>query len=1606
MNQEEEIPTRVTRGALRRRSVDQEATPQKAIGTVTAGGTPKKGTSAAKKPTALNVIQESDGAKPASPGSGRNTRRRASESVDTPTTVGKTNKTVQALKESEKSDGTGGRSRNSSLSEENVKAFNAGLEDVGHLTRSRTPVRLRPSQETFTSTPQSVPAAVRRSARRNSVTSDDGGASVQSLPISTSKVAGALRTRKDDTIIEEETGNEGSVSSENSRRSSNARLNSPQITVDSPSPQKRDLEKGALSRGASKSPRFGSSLRLSNASPRSKNVSFSELSQPENNQSSYPKTPITTDKRMVLLLTDLRDTSLLTREPKVNDIITIPRKHQEITGAKMNVDQNTSDGKVNKEKANLAVISDPVVPQSERDDNESSAGTTIRNNMVAERATEDRNEISGVEALDSSLPAVQSTENTKNSDSYSNAWCQSVCGSSTKGIDGFSVQKQEAEKQLMKQQEEMSAKPTRSSLKGDTNRHQTTTTIDTTDEDEAEQEEDEEENTSKSFIDNEAIEMECYQSGDSLDDETRREMEENEIPEHGEDLGSEDTEEGIDQEESDEKDSFVVSDDDIDEELEIELLEGTDEASSIADDSPKKAHEDAHPKTSPKIDAEVNSPLAGSPVVVGSPKLQEEVALEQSVPNEESVVVSAVQELVKDHSTCTPDTLDVEAAVVRSPKLTKDRTTIASRKSLPDPITITITSKSSVHMFGNTLRKSLPVGVKDRSLEEKGGKLTDLNHSVESCSGNNAGENNKSNKSPDITVAEDVNDTMASHQQPAEEFDHKTIGAGDKITDEVTPKKDFIDKKEHPKKSMPNATLVSSLFYLGGAKKATRNNTTGGDDTGGTSVPQQMDVKKSKRPGAMLANPFATDKSTTRRSTGSLGGPKKKIKAENSRGSLPAKLNEDDAKEKLIENVDKTSNATQLQPESQSLELGDGGDAVHRVPDAVNSGNAEDSGEKEKIKTMKVTKPLEAYDLDSILSRCNEVVRANKERKKVNATALQKKKDEKKLRREQKPNIGPKDVTGGAQEDDNKQHSSHMMPDDEADDTNNKSVSTGNDSTEQHSLNEAKKKKKRKQKVKNYLLDELSAIKKDSVARALQHKLEQIKIRKQAKKERREARQNLLNKENGNSTGTKTNTEGIKAKLEKAKRNQLKETNAKKLESNSQQVPGATEKKLKIRAAVSAFAVFQGDNPRSMTTFMENNETNVRRVPSGQEKQEDSPHLIKEETYVSKKPTVSEELTDIRDSSKQDIKSKPKTKGSLADTRPTKMKRHVPENESIDSTVNRELQKQLRRQKESKNDGAEVERTSHLAKPKVKRSVQKKVNGNQECNEKALAGSEDSVKKLLKNDKKIGGTQSLVSVVSTALTAFNQTMVANSLKEKKKSKPLRDNHQRQTDSEADDITKLKRKRFSEESTSPTPSQPAKLPKLKALQRLAQGFVEQTVTPEKERMKRNFGFVECQATPKAIGFKVQSVLPTEAEELRVLQGDGSKKTTGGRKKKGKSGTSLATQSNRSLPLPIWTSSGFFIEDDIGTDKTIASKRGRKANASVTDSSSSYKNVKGHRGFKLKTLREPSNGTAENPPTKPYLIDSAIVPDSVVNFKRQQLLEKTTHLREKQKKVGSV
>ncbi|EDW42740.1 GM23876 [Drosophila sechellia] len=81
------------------------------------------------------------------------------------------------------------------------------------------------------------------------------------------------------------------------------------------------------------------------------------------------------------------------------------------------------------------------------------------------------------------------------------------------------------------------------------------------------EEEHEEDKPISEFVDLEAEDAgEDYKSGDSMDSSIRREMEENEIPIDGESVGSEDTEEST-PEESDGDDSFIVSDNEDEEDL-------------------------------------------------------------------------------------------------------------------------------------------------------------------------------------------------------------------------------------------------------------------------------------------------------------------------------------------------------------------------------------------------------------------------------------------------------------------------------------------------------------------------------------------------------------------------------------------------------------------------------------------------------------------------------------------------------------------------------------------------------------------------------------------------------------------------------------------------------------------------------------------------------------------------------------------------------------------------------------------------------------------------------------------------------------------------------
>lgn len=90
------------------------------------------------------------------------------------------------------------------------------------------------------------------------------------------------------------------------------------------------------------------------------------------------------------------------------------------------------------------------------------------------------------------------------------------------------------------------------------------------------------------FHDDEAMEVEDYESGDSMDSEERREMLENEVPVDGESIGSNTTDDEHDDVSEDgeesENDSFIVSDSEEVEPLQLESSEDSDDEDDLVED--------------------------------------------------------------------------------------------------------------------------------------------------------------------------------------------------------------------------------------------------------------------------------------------------------------------------------------------------------------------------------------------------------------------------------------------------------------------------------------------------------------------------------------------------------------------------------------------------------------------------------------------------------------------------------------------------------------------------------------------------------------------------------------------------------------------------------------------------------------------------------------------------------------------------------------------------------------------------------------------------------------------------------------------------------------
>ncbi|XP_035783198.1 protein slender lobes-like [Anopheles albimanus] len=1664
----EEIPTRVTRGALRRRSVDQDATPQKAA-TTGASGTPKKTTSTTKKAAALDAIQESDVARPSTPVGGRNKRRGASETADSPPSAPLSNKLLQSLKDAESERASGRRSRNSSLSEENVNAFNASLDAGGN--RPRTPARLRSSQEVLTSTPQTAPAAVRRSTRRNSVTSDDGSVSVQSLPVTSAvkTVGTGLRALKDETILEEDGSDEreGSISSESSSRNNARRQSLAPRASASPRTENRSPRHGLQhevtpTRAASKSPSVGSALRQPTSTTRAKNVSFSEALKSDDEPTIYPKTPLTAEKKCMLVLRDLRDTSLAEGDLRVNAEITVSSHQAELiesmkartpSKAEPIASNNVSASKKTESPSPSSSLAASKEVSTEASGAVTNEETTVHDiSTVANEQTQatSANDMSGVDIMEvsisdapaSPLKSVQAIER------LSNSWTQSVRGSNAKSIDKFSEQKQEIDQIALKKQEEAS-KALRSPLVS----KQSDPQQDCTDDEQAD--EDEEPIGEKSiWVDDEAMEVDGYQSGDSMDSEEQREMEQNEIPIDGEDLGSEDTEEEDEQDED--NDSFIVPDDEVETELEEESDVDSDAGEESESDvghnekdrsndrspkmlpkeegitetakspsTPKNANNSKRPLATPsgtpakeetvnvsKTPAKANTPTQKSPTVSEkyySPSTEvaavKSPGQEKNIDDDEYMRSISLQE--SDSAEETMDANETAGFGDASLKEVNELAKPTSRKSMPAGSKVS--DGATAHK--KPARKSLPPNVKPSISdapphpEEKAAATSSWNVSVEREVVEESDDEDMFHDTVEM-VPDEQTSQSASPNGKSSDLSDQTITDKQDIPDEQQNSKEgdenSIDdgEKKRGRKSMPTVPLTSAQFYLGGAKK--RNTIAVGNTMPSSvqststkqhhvSIEENGKSSSSVLSSSLVTNPFAKIKSPAAKAGSRLSldsaiplGAAGKTTDTKKRNSLPANA----------------ENGREVQADAMEVEedLDDEGkEPTIDLMDEDNNDGAGKHDEKEQEKSEspikkqpKVAKPLEAFDLEAVLSRCNEVVRATKERKKQSASALQKKKDQKKRLREQREESDQLTEDGQGQEE---QKRNQTTTDDE------KGVAQQDHQGEGDGVS---KKKKRKKKVKNYLLEELAEVKKDRVAQALQHKLEQIERRKQLKKQRRQAKKMLQSEENGGDSPVKPAV-GIGAKLEKVKRKKQQKEAIRKLLNGSAEEGTVVEEPPKpiMRAAVSAYAALcltetnQVSNASATSNGTSNPVGERQKQTASQQKQPRKGEMMN----ALKSATVPKKSFSVNDATSHED-AKQKTVAAPAVVSHSDGQLVVGKKAKVRAARGVVEQQQQSQPKETvpvlgerKNNDLPIKSSKKLKPgkaaveaPLLEKSVPKK----ERLNSKAIKSSSS-----LQAPADTIVTKALREVQAT----FDHSKEVKLMKEKKKLKKTQNENVNEANAAPPPAAvKLpKRKRSLEDGGTVagplTPKPPAKQSKLKALQRLASDFVEVSVTPEKERLRRNFGFEEKQATPKAIGFKVRSVLPTEAEELRSMG-------EGGRKMKGKLSGASIPEPNHSLPLPVWTSSGFFLEHDDLPKKANKTPAGDGApRKRATDKANNYIPVKEHRGFKLKTLRQ---GASKGGAANPSRVDASTVSSSVLSFKRQQLLDRTAHLREKKTK----
>ncbi|XP_065080068.1 titin-like [Ochlerotatus camptorhynchus] len=1074
MSKEEEAPGRVTRGALRRMSVDQEPT--------STPGTPKKQTTSTKKSAVLDAIQE---------GSTGPSDVEEDSAAARSTTKGKKdasfigNKSLQKVKEHEVKPPH--RTRAASLTEDNVSL----LENIGEIRR--TP-RRRPSQDT-TLTPQTLPPTTRRITRRNSATSDDGNIPATTPKASKSRLSVAPPTIAEDDEKEDKVNSsstaiaEAELSDLDIRKLRNRAISNSPVPRSSPSgkntsvasnkgdegeadaskvssPAKEAQEpKGSESAievqsvsddSAEKTPTKSEGSKSTLVSPvgsvkrQLKDVTFEEGTPKQLDKSVYPKTPIVppgekrrklseksaaeADKSMLLSTPEVIDATVLESPQKVNRKAATPKiasPTKATFGTPKKVDQSL-DKSIDMSLA--SIVEDVRENINQVDQSMSILGTPKPTGKQKSHFSHLREGTFSTPIL----KVLEIDEEKATSDSPpSKSWTQAVKGTSNdKGIDVFSVRKQEEEQRQEEQTKQLNESLKRKILEK--------IEVDDDEEEEEEEEEEEDDDAPKrnSFVDDEAMEVKGYESGDSLDSETRAEMDANELDE-GESLGSKDSE--IDDEEE-ENDSFIASDDE-----EFDLLDGSGDDL----DSEKEENKSKDKKKHKRIIHQADSSDEEQSVI----NLDETNASESKSPKKtpKKADLDRSKSLNKTPAKGTPEATSSS----KTPKKTPAKNSLNASYSADLPQTPKKTPAKSTPEATANSKTPKKTPAKNSPADDQNQKTPTIGALQEEPA---------TPKTQKKTPSKNSLDAETKQATSAEKHSTKTM-ENDALADKVdTPKS---------RKSLPAPALISADFYAS-AKKATKRNT--------INVLDSEKVSESAKSTNLVSNPaaLALAKKNKRLSLGA--SPPEAALKKDKRASLPGKLTVDNEIESPLNRKQKKKDAI---PEENGTAL----DAAEPMDVDEYEEVAEESPVKKPAQlAKKKPKDLSEFDTSAILARCNEIVRSDKEKRKQGATLKQKKKDEKRRQREEEQQ---------------------------------EEATEANESTEQQ-----KKKKKKKKKPVNYLLEELGETKEEQVAKALQRKMAILEAKRERKKAKKVAKlHQQLNKENQQEEGEKN--EGIGAKFEK-----------------------------------------------------------------------------------------------------------------------------------------------------------------------------------------------------------------------------------------------------------------------------------------------------------------------------------------------------------------------------------------------------------------------------------------------------------------------------------------